>query len=232
MPKKEETTSNFNFSYGFLKQLADGTLTLIDRDIVQFTDRGFDMPKRREFQTAITTFSDFATDEQMEGIKMAATTAKDESRNIVERQMRSIFLAAKNVFGEGRGTYREFGNTDLTYQTDSELVRNANIMVATATKYVVNLVTEGITIPKIDLLNTSKINFDTAMDLQTQAIHDRDHSTERRAQLANDLYALVVKYNDVGKDIWVEESESKYNDFIIYNTVSGAPELLPASPHV
>ena len=225
-------TTNFKFSYGYLKQLADATLILIDRDMPQFTDRGFTAAKRTALVSAINDFAIFATDEQMEGIKISTTTAKDTARSSVEKQMRTIFLAGKNVFGENTGGYREFGNTDLSRQSDEELVRNAKMMVTTTTKYATNLATEGITAAKIALLDTTKTTFDNAIDAQTNAIHNRDNSTEKRAMLANDLYALVSKYSDTGKDIWVEVSEAKYNDYIIYDTPTGAPaeEVLTPTP--
>jgi hypothetical protein len=224
MPKKEMVLQNFKFTYGFLKQLADSTLILIDRDIVQFTDRGFTPVKRTELVTAINTFSGFATDEQLSGIKVAITITKDTERNALEKQMRSILLAARNVFGEASGAYREFGNPDVGHQTDAELVRNAKMMVTTTTKYLSNLATEGITAAKITAFDALKTSFDTSIDLQTQAIYNRDNATEQRAILANSLYALIIKHSDTGKDIWAEVSEAKYNDYVVYDTVTGAPD--------
>ncbi|HMK05898.1 MAG TPA: hypothetical protein VK476_00090, partial [Flavobacterium sp.] len=90
MAINEENTTNFKFSYDFLKKLAESTLTLIDRDIVEFTDRGFDSIKREEYQQCLTAFAECATDEEMEGIKIAATDAKDEAGTLVEKQMRTI----------------------------------------------------------------------------------------------------------------------------------------------
>lgn len=227
MAKKEMIISNFKFSFGVLKQLADNTLALLDRDSVAFTDRGFNPTKRAALVTAITNFDNFPTDEHLLGIKVDATAIKDEKRKSLEKQMRTMFLAAKNVFGENTGKYREFGESNLTLQTDSDLARNAKMMAVTATKYLTNLATEGITAAKIALLNTTRNEFDVAIDEQTKAINNRDNSTESRLILANDLYALVVKYNDIGKDIWIESSEAKYNDYVIYNTASGTNEEIP-----
>ena len=232
MPKKEMVKAKFNFSYGHLKQLGDGTLILIDRDIAEFNDRGFNATKRTAFVNAINSFANFATDEQMDGIKITATETKDATRNVVETKMRTIFLAAKNVFGANTGTYREFGNPDLTKQSDAELVRNAKMMVTTTTKYLTNLSGEGITTAKITSLDGAKTIFDNAIDAQEQAIRNRDNSTEKRATIANDLYDLIVKYNDTGKDVWVETSESKYNDYVIYDTATGLPDANVLPPLV
>ena len=227
MAKKEMVIPAFNFSYGVLKQLADNSLALIDRDIVEFTDRGFNAAKRTAFATAITNFDNHPSDEQLLGIKVETTATKDAKRSSLEKQMRTMFLAAKNVFGENTGKYREFGEPNISLQTDSDLARNAKMMATTATKYLTNLSSEGITAAKIALLTTTRNEFDIAIDEQTKAINNRDNSTETRTLLANDLYALLVKYSDIGKDIWIETSEAKYNDYIIYNTISGTNEELP-----
>lgn len=224
MAKKVMIVPKFNFSYGFLKQLADSTLGLIDRDITEFNDRGFTAAKRTALATAISNFDNFATDEQLLGVKVAATATKDAARENVEKQMRTLFLAAKNVFGENTGKYREFGEPNLTLQTDSNLARNAKTMAVTATKYVTDLAGEGITVAKITSLTNARNALDVAIDEQTKAINNRDNSTETRITLANTLYDLVVKYSDTGKDIWVETSEAKYNDYVIYNTESGTDE--------
>jgi hypothetical protein len=232
MAKKEVVTPNFNFTYGFLKQLSDNTLELIDRDIIKFNDRGFNATKRAAIATSIANFDNFPTDESLLGIKVTATATKDAARESIEKQMRTIFLSAKIVFGENSGKYREFGDPNVSAQTDNNLVRSAKMMITTATKYLTDLATEGITAAKITTLTTTRTALDLAIDEQSKAINNRDNSTETRVNLANDLYALVVKYSEVGKDIWVEESEAKYNDYVIYNTPSGTNEDLPAPPTV
>jgi hypothetical protein len=222
--KKEILKVKFNFSLGKLSQLADENLDLIDRDIVEFTDKGFTPARRDEYVDAINKHKNFPTDQQMEGAKKTTTADKDAARSVVETHMRGILFAAKIVFKENTGTFREFGETNLTDQTDSDLSRLANAMVEVATTYQPQLAVEGITLAKITELDTVQITFDRAIDLQKKAIHARDNSTENRAKTANALYDLLVKYADTGKLIWSDVSEAKYNDYIIYNTPSGTDE--------
>src|SRR5688572_25263530 len=118
MSKKEMTVADFRFPYSVLKQLADSTLLLIDRDIVKFADYGFTPAKRAAFETSITEFASFPTDEQLTAVQMELTTAKDSEREALMKQMRTFFLLAKIVFGEKSGAYRAFGNADISRQTD------------------------------------------------------------------------------------------------------------------
>jgi hypothetical protein len=221
MAKKEMIVAKFRFSFGFLKQLADELVATIERDIAEFTDRGFNETKKSALQDAIDAVENFPTDLELLGAKMSTTETKDAARASLETQMRTVFLAAKNTFGEKTGKFREFGDVNLSQQTDSDLVRSAKAMIDSATKYAKDLAEEGFTAAKINLMTTTRSELDTAIDDQKKAIKDRDNATEARIILANDLYDLVVKYADTGKDIWIAKSEAKYNDYVIYNTESG-----------
>jgi hypothetical protein len=225
MAKKEMIVAKFNFSFSFLKQLADDLLATMERDSVEFADRGFNETKKTAFQNAIDAVENFPTDLELLGVKMSTTEVKDAARISLETQMRTVFLAAKNTFGEKTGKFREFGEVQISKQTDSDLVRSAKMMIDTATKYVANLAEEGITATKIEQIATTRSELDTAIDEQKKAIKNRENATETRIILANDLYDLVVKYADTGKDIWITKSEAKYNDYVIYNTPSGAEEV-------
>lgn len=225
MAKKKEVARSYNFTDGYLKQIADNILMLIDRDVVEFTDMGLTPAKRSDFIQKINDFAMFPSDEQLEGIKMSTTETKTLTRTALEKIMRTILLIAKLVFKEGTGKYKEFGNGDLTRQSDEELVRNANIMFVSANKYLNDLTNDGLSVAKIQQLDAAKKDFDLAIDAQRKAISERDTSTEARIEAGNGLYELVSKYAEIGKNIWYDTNESKYNDYVIYNTSSGAPDI-------
>jgi len=224
MAKKKEVIRKYNFSDGYLKQISDNTLILLDRDVVAFNDMGFTSTKRSDYVQTLKNFADYPSDEQLEGIKINTTEVKTVTRSELERIMRTIGLIAKIVFKEGTGKYKEFGNTDLTRQTDEELIRNAKIMSVSATKYLTDLASDGLTSLKIQTLDITKQTFDDAIDAQRKAISERDTATEARIELGNVLYELVAKYSEIGKNIWYDNNEAKYNDYIIYNTSTGQPE--------
>lgn len=220
----------FRFPYGYLKQLADKTLLQIDRDKTEFQDKGYSGAKKSQFEEAIERFADFPTDEQLESAKIEMTQFKDSVRTEFESSARSFYLAAKNTFGTDSAKYRAFGNADLSSQKDADLVRNGKNIVAAANKYLKDLAVEGITAKKITDFEDLRNKFDNALDLQVEQINERDNATEERATLANQLYALVVKYSDTGKDIWANKSEARYNDYVIYNTPSGQKEDQTPTP--
>jgi hypothetical protein len=228
--KKEQVTRDFKLADSVLKQKADELIGLIDRDITEFTDRGYNATKKTELTTALHTVDNFPNDEQLEAIKTNLTEQKDAARNALEKTMRSIFNMAENVFGLYSAKYKEFGNAGISQQSDAEIVRVAKIMSSTAEKYLSQLADEGLTAEKITTLITQRDALDVAIDAQAKGISDRDVATESRIEALNKLYQLLTKYAGIGQDIFYETNEAKYNDYIIYDTPSGLPETLPTDP--
>ncbi len=228
--KKDQVKRDFNLADAVLKQKADELIALIDRDIAEFTDRGYNAEKRAELTAARNAVDDFPKDEQLEAIKMNLTEKKDAARDALEKTMRSIFNMAENVFGLYAAKYKEFGNAAISQQSDAEIVRTAKIMTATAQKYLTELSDEGLTSDKINTLVAQREALDLAIDAQAQGISDRDVATEGRIEALNKLYQLLTKYAGTGQDIFYEINEAKYNDYIIYDTPSGLPEVPPVNP--
>lgn len=225
--KKNPVTRGYLFPDAVLKQKADEFINLLDRDIVEFTDRGYSPAKKTELTNARNAVDVFPSDEQLEAIKIDLTTQKDDARRALEKTMRTILNMAENVFGFGSAKHKEFGASDVSRQLDAELVRNARIMTTTAAKYLRDLQPEGLTTDKIDTLTSQRESLDIALDEQAQGISDRDVATEDRVETLNILYLLLTKYAGIGQDIFYEIDEAKYNDYIIYDTPSGLPEVVP-----
>ena len=228
--KKEQVVRNFKLADSVLKQKADEFIALIDRDISEFTDRGYSPAKKAELMAARSIVDSFPSDEQLEAIKINLTEQKDAARKALEKSMRSIFNMAENVFGQFSAKYKEFGNALISQQSDAEIVRVAKIMSGTAEKYLTELSEEGLTSDKINTLITQRDALDLAIDAQAQGISDRDVAAEGRVEALNILYQLLTKYAGIGQDIFYETNEAKYNDYIIYDTPSGLPEVPPTDP--
>ena len=225
--KKNPVAREFKLADAYLKQKADEFINLLDRDIIEFTDRGYNPTKKTEFTNARDAVDNFPSDEQLEAIKIELTAQKDAARNALAKTMRTILNMAQNVFGLASAKYKEFGASDLARQSDAELVRNARIMTVTADKYLTELTFEGLTADKITTLSNQRDILDIAIDAQAKGISDRDVATEDRVEILNILYRLVMKYAGIGQDIFYEIDEAKYNDYVIYDTPSGEPDELP-----
>ena len=225
--KKATVIRNFHLTDAVLKQKADEFINLLDRDQVEFTERGYDAAAKTNFINKRDMVDSFPSDETLEARKMVLTANKDAARSALEKTMRTIFNMASNHFGASSAQYRAFGPSDLTRQPDAELARTYKIMVNAATENLSEMSAQGLAQRTIDTLTTQGSTFDETIDTLAEGISDRDIATESRVEALNNLYALLSKYAGIGQDIFYETNEAKYNDYVIYDTPSGMPPEVP-----
>ena len=207
-----------------LKQKADEFVTLLDRDQVEFAERGYDAAAKTAFTEAVEVINTISSDETLEAEKMMLTEKKLAARSTLEKSMRTIFNMAANKYGNQSAQYRAFGPADISAQPEAELARTYKILVTAANKNLAEMATEGLTQEKISELTNQGVLYDVAIDEVAEGISNRDIATENRVEALNRLYKLVIKYAGIGQDIFYEINEAKYNDYVIYDTPSGMPE--------
>jgi hypothetical protein len=225
--KKKESQRLYRFSDAFLKQLADQMLANVARDRQAFEQRGFNADKQQAIEQLIEEFGRIAEDEFLEGLKITRTEAKTEARQLLEKDVRTLFVMAGNVFGTASGKYKTFGDAMLTRMTDEQSVRNARVGVRAARLYMSELAGEGLTAAWLVDMEKRIAILDEAIDAQVIAIRDRNIAVEERIELGNRLYAELVRLATTGKDIFYATNEARYNDYVIYNTPTGEAEILP-----
>lgn len=222
--KKEIVTRSYNLADAVLKQKADEFINLLDRDSVEFSERGYDAAAKTNFEAARDEVSNFPSDETFDAQKMQLTAAKDAARSALEKSMRTVFNMAANKFKSEPAKYRAFGDAEISRKPDAELVRMYKVMITAANENLAALSTEGLTQNMIDNISTQGIALDFALDALAKGISDRDIATENRVENLNSLYSLISKYAGIGQDIFYEVNEAKYNDYVLYDTPSGMPE--------
>ena len=60
--------------------------------------------------------------------------------------------------------------------------------------------------------------FENALNIQQDKLHDRDIGVERRMDFGNKLYKELVVLADIGKDIWIERDPVKYEQYCLYES--------------
>ena len=225
--KKSMAIRLYKLTDAVLKQKADEFVTLLDRDQVEFAERGYDAAAKTAFTEAVEVINTISSDETLEAEKMMLTEKKLAARSTLEKSMRTVFNMAANKFEKEPAKYRSFGDAEISRKPDAELVRLYKVMVTAANENLSDLASEGLTQNKIDNITTQGIALDVAIDGLAKGISDRDMATENRIENLNYLYSLVSKYAGIGQDIFYEVNEAKYNDYVIYDTPSGMPEEGP-----
>ena len=222
--KKQIVTRDYKFSDGFLKQKCDTVATSVTRDQTEFTPRGIVAADVTAFETQSENFGLLATDEELLGEVSTATEIKDTAAELVRVKVRTVRTMAENKWGEGSARYRTYDFKDMSELPDEDLVRLGRRVIRVGNNQLTDLATEGLDAAFLTALDGLVVSFDKEIDDQSDSVEDRDIATEDRIENGNALYKVLVRFCNTGKDIWINRDEAKYNDYVIYNTPSGAPE--------
>ena len=114
------------------------------------------------------------------------------------------------------------------------MLATSRLVVLTATGYLTELESEGLTQQIIDDYEALAQQFENDLNASYNAIEIRDSKTMERILLGNNLYSYVTKYCMLGKTIWDKVDPAKYNDYVIYSagTGGGTPSVPPAAPEL
>jgi hypothetical protein len=223
--EKKPAERIYKFSDAILVIKSNNILTCCRRDATEFDERNkTEANTFTPLQTEVDAFKNLPTDEELEGAKMEFTEIKAAKKDALKKQIGRIMTSAANIFGVNSAKYYRFGTKGMDAMDEPELLKCARRVARTAGSFASQLATEGVTAAMIAAVLTTAQEYEDAIDDQKDAANDRNIAAEERIEMGNALYDKVVKLSNTGKDIWSSVNEAKYNDYIIYNTVSGEKE--------
>ena len=217
MSKKAPKTT-FNMPLQEMLDLCNEKMIFIARDTPDFIAYGVTNAVITSFTAEVTAMENFPTDAEMLGDQQNATEVKDALAAVVRKNIRSILTRAENQYGVDTGKYNSFGAKGLSEMNDSELIKCGRTVKRVATKRLAELAGQGLVAGDIVVLEDNLKDFVTSEEQQVDAISERDVKTEERIDMANALYANLVKFCNSGKDMWSTTSEAKYNDYVLYDS--------------
>ncbi len=198
----------------------------IDRDIAEFSTRGYTPAKKAAFELAITTFDGMSSDNYLLGQQEEKTQTKNTVRRACEKKINLVLTAVENVYGQDSAQYNLFTeDKSLSQLTDPQLLRYMEDFADSTEEHLAELNDEGVTAVTVTELRALRTQFNDALKAQRKAEKDRNTGNSNRIKAGNALYKLLVKYCNTGKDIWFGVDESKYNDYVINESSSGNSNL-------
>jgi len=229
----------YSFSDGTLAELADELVAYAVRDNAQMIGFGYDAAKLALINAKITAFKEFANDDYFTGLMMEATATKNEAIKSMSIAGQEIVQRGVIKFGKNSPQERALAFTGYAGKTDSEKISACRTTHKFATEKLDDLAGQGLTTAILDAFKDKITAADTALTDKRMAVSERDTAVHDRIKLGNDLYRDLVPLADTGKTIWENTDESKYNDYVIYDsqpnmhTVSGnAPATAVHAPSV
>ncbi len=217
---KVKLKREFKFSYAELNVVVNSKTSFAMRDSNEFVEYGYTTEKIQAIIDANQELAALASDKEMEGEKMLVTEKKDQLVDDLSLAAHKALMVVEVSNPVDSAFYKQFEIKSLTKLNDAELIHEVNKLVAVAKKYRSQLEADGMTQDRIAQLKSLRNQLNSVVTQKNLAEGEREITTEHRIVLANKLYKDVVRLCNVGKGIWINQSEARYKDYVVYKTNS------------
>lgn len=209
----------FKLSYDELCLFTSQLVANMTRDATEFAERGIDGAAITALETLGDDFEVFPPDYVYVGEISDLTTEKNDLRETVTDNIQVISGYFEQQWGIRSGKYKSLRIAGLQKMSDSKFLFTARNVVTLATQYLTELTPIGLTQTMIDVLEDNAQLFEDKLIELNNKRELRDEKAEERLTKGNELYNYVSYYCRIGKLIWENTNEAKYNDYVIYPSV-------------
>ena len=227
-------TKKFSMSYADLAMFTSNLVVTITRDSAEFAARGVNAAAITAFEALGNSFEVFPTDEFYVGAIQIEVDAKNASRDAATDKIQYISGYIEQKWGLDSGEYKQLRIHNLQPMSDNNFLVAARAVVSVAALYIADLTPIGLTQADVDALDAETQTYEDKMNSVAEKKKLRDDKARERVDLANELYDYVALYCKIGKLIWENVNEAKYNDYVIYSAGTGGggggSETPPAAP--
>jgi len=199
--------------------LASNFVGFMNRDSAEFLARGVDSIAITAFETLGNSFEVFPTDDEYVGLITIEVTAKNNIRAEILELIQTISGYFEQKGGREAGQYKRLGIRNIHSVSDSIYLVRAREVARVAAEYLTDLSGIGLTQTTIDNLDAKAQDFEDKLNAINEKKALRDTKARERTEKGNDLYSYVKQYSMIGKLIWENIDEAKYNDYVIYKTI-------------
>lgn len=188
------------------------------RDIEYFTQYGYGIDRLKGFKALCDQFRNLPDDDEMVGEQMISTEKKNQASEKLKTAIRSVMTRVAMKYHDRTGRYRKFGTAKMGDMTDPQLLFCGRRVARVARAQIDFLADVGMNESLITRVLDACSEFETALNIQQDKLHDRDIAVERRMEQGNKMYTELVVLCDIGKDIWAERDRSKYDQYCLYES--------------
>ncbi|MFX0137554.1 MAG: hypothetical protein ACFFDN_28205 [Candidatus Hodarchaeota archaeon] len=207
---------DYNMPDSELMFLAGDLVTFMTRDSAEFALRGVDAAAITAFETLGNEFEVFPPDEYYSAQVTAEVEAKNTARDNSYDWIQKISGFFEQQWGLNSWQYNQLGIKRLFHASDDKFKSTCRNVVAVANDQLSNLTAIGLTQADIDALDAEAQTMEDKGHATKEKVALRDSKTQERTEKGNELFSYCKKYATIGKLIWENVDEAKYNDYIIY----------------
>lgn len=215
----EPIQTNNNLTIAELMLTTSNVIVAMERDATEFLARGINQIEIDQFKAQSDAYDDFPSDEIYQAEIGIVAEEKENLRISIEQQIRKISGYFEQKWGLKSPYYKQLGIKGYTKFRDAEILITARRVVQVATSRLADLSIYGLTQALIDQLAADAQAMEDKMNSIYEKTAERDIKTNERTGLGNAIYEQLSKYCAVGKNIWEDVNEAKYNDYVIHKTV-------------
>lgn len=188
------------------------------RDLEYFTQYGYKVDRLKTFKALCDQFHQLPDDDEMVGDQMITTEKKNLAAEKLKTAIRSLMTRVAMKYHDRTGRYRKFGTAKLGDMSDPQLLFCGRRVARVARQQIDFLAEVGVNENTIQRVLDACSEFENALNIQQDKVHDRDIAVERRVDQGNKLYVELVVLCDIGKDIWAERDPVKYEQYCLYES--------------
>jgi hypothetical protein len=212
------------FSDPRLQQLCEEKISLAGRDAQKLATQGITIAEILNLNARNTRFKDLPSDYELTGKIDEASEITATLAAQVRSAIRTILFRIDIQAEYTPIQFKDYKNKSLEPLTGYELLTFGKQLAVLSLQHLPELSSTSLTPAMVSTLSTICQEFDFALDKLRKANTDRDIISKERIKIGNELYEDLLNLCEKGKQAWATLSESKYNDYIIYNTPTSRPE--------
>jgi hypothetical protein len=216
--KKQPGHRAYNVSEADLYRTCVEAIRAAQRDAQFFAQYGYGPERLKAFQAVCEQFQNLPGDDELVGDQMICTEKKNLAADKVRTAIRSVMTRVAMKYHDRTGRYRKFGTAKLGDMSDPQLLFCGRRVARVARQQIDFLAEVGMSERIIQRVVEACAEFENALNIQQDKLHDRDIGVERRMDVGNKLYIELVVLADIGKDIWVERDRVKYDQYCLYES--------------
>lgn len=216
--KKQPGHRLYNVSDADLYLQCMEALRAAQRDLDFFVQYGYSAERLKSFKAMSEQFAALPNDDELVGDQMITTEKKNLAAEKLKTAIRSLMTRVAMKYHDRTGRYRKFGTSKLGDMSDPQLLFCGRRVARVARQQIDFLADVGLNENVIVRVTDACGEFENALNIQQDKVHDRDIAVERRMEQGNKLYTELVVLCDIGKDIWAERDRTKYDFYCLYES--------------
>jgi hypothetical protein len=216
--KKQPVNRMYNFSDAELYLRCTEVLRSANREYELFAQYGYSVPRMKAFLAQCEAFHQQPDDNELVGDQMIVTEKKNQAAENLKTAIRSVMTRVAMKHHDRTGRYRKFGTAKLGDMTDPQLLFCGRRVVRVARQQLDFFAEVGLNENTILRVSEACTNFENALNIQQDKVHDRDIAVEKRIETGNKLYEELITLCGLGKDSWVERDRSRYDFYCLYES--------------